>query len=82
MRKKQSTGFPKYFPGHLKATLKNGKIIQKDILINKGNFDNPLSFEELKEKFLNNAKMSLTEEKANDVLRQIINLENQNNFIL
>ncbi|MBZ7948384.1 MmgE/PrpD family protein [Campylobacter sp. RM9929] len=80
--KKQSTGFPKYFPGHLKATLKNGKIIQKDILINKGNFDNPLSFEELKEKFLNNAKMSLTEEKANDVLRQIINLENQNNFIL
>ncbi|TKX32220.1 MmgE/PrpD family protein [Campylobacter aviculae] len=80
--KKQSTGFPKYFPGHIKVTLQNGEVIQKDVFINRGNFDNPLSFEELKEKFLNNAQLSLTEEKANDVLKQIMNLENQKDFIL
>lgn len=73
--KKQSTGFPKYFLGHLKATLKNGKIIQKNILINKGNFNNFLNFKKLKAKFLANIQIYLDNTKANKFLDQIINLE-------
>ncbi|EFZ9401885.1 MmgE/PrpD family protein [Campylobacter jejuni] len=79
-KKRKSQGFPKYFPGHLEASLQDGRIIQKDVFINKGNFDNPLSFEELKAKFLANAQIYLDNAKANKILDQIINLENLNHF--
>lgn len=55
--------------------MQDGRIIQKDVFINKGNFDNPLSFEELKAKFLANAQIYLDNTKANKILDQIINLE-------
>lgn len=80
--KRVSSGFPKYFPGHLEAILKDGKIIKKDVFINKGNFDNPLSFEELKAKFLYNAKLSISEEKALNIITQIKNLENLKTFTI
>lgn len=80
--KRKSSGFPKYFPGHLEAILKDGKIIKKDVFVNKGNFDNPLSFDELKEKFLSNAKVSISEVKALELIQQIENLENLKTFFV
>ncbi|EOH7341036.1 MmgE/PrpD family protein [Campylobacter coli] len=80
--KRKSQGFPKYFPGHMEAILQNGKVICKDIFINKGNFDNPLSFEELKDKFINNAKENLTMDKIHDILEQIKHLEKQTDLSL
>ena len=76
--KRNSQGFPKYFPGHLEATLQNGKKIQKDVFINKGNFDNPLSLEELKAKFMNNALVCIDETKAYEIWEQITRLESLN----
>lgn len=76
--KRNSQGFPKYFPGHLEATLQNGKKIQKDVFINKGNFDNPLSLEELKAKFMNNALVCIDETKAYEIWEQIARLESLN----
>ena len=76
--KRNSQGFPKYFPGHLEATLQNGKKIQKDVFINKGNFDNPLSLEELKAKFINNALVCIDETKAYEIWEQIARLESLN----
>ncbi|RKO64187.1 2-methylcitrate dehydratase [Campylobacter sp. P255] len=78
--KKKSSGFPKYFPGHLEAILSDGKIIKKDIPINKGNFDNPLSFEELKSKFLSNATASLSLTKAEELVEKVQNLEKLGDF--
>ncbi|HHD0454685.1 TPA: MmgE/PrpD family protein [Campylobacter coli] len=80
--KRKSQGFPKYFPGHMEAILQDGKVICKDVFINKGNFDNPLSFEELKDKFINNAKENLTMDKIYDILEQIKHLEKQTNLSL
>ncbi|BEK12927.1 hypothetical protein B10927_13660 [Campylobacter jejuni] len=60
--------------------MQDGRTIQKDVFINKGNFDNPLSFEELEAKFLANAQIYLDNAKANKILDQIINLENLNHF--
>ncbi|NDJ27463.1 MmgE/PrpD family protein [Campylobacter sp. MIT 19-121] len=79
-KKHKSSGFPKYFPGHLKAYLKNGKIITKDIFINKGNFDNPLSLDELEFKFLNNAKQAIDEKRARALILKITSLETQKEF--
>ncbi|HED6005599.1 TPA: MmgE/PrpD family protein [Campylobacter coli] len=80
--KRKSQGFPKYFPGHMEAILQDGKVICKDVFINKGNFDNPLSFEELKDKFINNAKENLTMDKIHDILEQIKHLEKQTDLSL
>ncbi len=66
LRKRKSQGFPKYFPGHLEASLQDGHIIQKDVFINKGNFDNPLSFEELKANF-SQCTIYLDNAKANKI---------------
>lgn len=78
--KRQNNGFPKYFPGHIKARLTNGDEIQKDIFINKGNPDNPLSFDELQCKFLNNATLALDESKAMKLLEKIMSIETQRAF--
>lgn len=80
--KRKSQGFPKYFPGHMEAILQDGKVICKDVFINKGNFDNPLSFEELKDKFINNVKENLTMDKIYDILEQIKYLEKQTDLSL
>ena len=78
--KKASSGFPKYFPGHIRVqTLK--KSFNVDVDINRGNFDNPLSFEELQGKFLNNAILALSEKEALNLSQKILNLENEKAFL-
>ncbi|MFD0966291.1 MmgE/PrpD family protein [Seminibacterium arietis] len=74
-QERSSLGFPKYFPGHMEVKLKTGKILKKDILINKGNGDNPLSKEELERKFFSNVNGIIT--KPNIILDYIYNLEQQ-----
>lgn len=75
--KRKSAGFPKYFPGHLQATLKNGTLIYKDVPINRGNFDRPLSQDEVKEKFLNNAKIHIDESRAVQIMDFVLGLDKQ-----
>ncbi|WP_348518755.1 MmgE/PrpD family protein [Campylobacter sp. CCS1377] len=78
--KRKSSGFPKYFPGHIEAILQDRRVIKKDVFINKGNFDNPLSFEELKAKFLDNALRSVELKRAQNIINQIQDLENLQTF--
>ncbi|MBF7068261.1 MmgE/PrpD family protein [Campylobacter volucris] len=78
--KKKSSGFPKYFPGHLEAILANGEVVKKDVFINKGNFDNPLSFDELKDKFITNATINMPLDQATKLIEKIQNLENLSHF--
>lgn len=78
--KAKSSGFPKYFPGHLQAKLVSGKTIKKDVFINKGNPDNPLKFEEVQDKFLRNARFILSEKEALNILQKIMNFESQDDF--
>lgn len=75
--KRDSLGFPKYFPGHLQAKLKDGSIVSKDVPINRGNFDRPLSQDEVKAKFLDNAKIHISQSEAMRILEFVLNLEKQ-----
>lgn len=79
--KRRSVGFPKYFPGHLQAKLRNGAIIYKDVPINRGNFDRPLSQDEVKEKFLNNTKIHIDEINAVQIMNFILSLEKQTEMV-
>lgn len=78
--KRQNSGFPKYFCGHIKVRLKNGDEIKKDVFINKGNFDNPLSKDELEAKFFANVKSVLDRQKALEIIDKITHLEKQTHF--
>lgn len=71
-----SSGFPKYFPGHIEVILNDGKTIKKDVFINKGNFDNPLSFDEIFSKFKNCASNKLSIENILQVAEIIKKYEN------
>lgn len=77
--KRTNKGFPKYFCGHIQCVLKNGNTIKKDITINKGNPDNPLSSKELEAKFFANANRALSDKKALELFAKIMNLESQAN---
>jgi len=79
--KRASKGFPKYFPGRIKVELVKGGGFNVDVDINKGNFDKPLSFAELEQKFLNNANLALKESEAKALLEQILSLEKQTSFL-
>lgn len=79
--KRASKGFPKYFPGHIRVQLLNGKSFNIDVEINKGNFDRPLSFSELEFKFLNNAQTCLSKEKSEELLKKILNIEELEKFL-
>jgi len=73
--KRKNEGFPKYFPGHIEAALKDGKIIKKDVFINRGNFDNPLSFDEIFAKFRQCASIKFSEKRLLAIKEAVKNYE-------
>ena len=79
-QEKVSSNFPKYFPGHMEVFLNNGNSFKKDIFINKGNGDNPLSKEEIIRKLKKNAKSVVND--IDFILDYISNLEEQKKALI
>lgn len=73
--KHTSDGFPKYFPGHIEAILDSGELLKKDVFINKGNFDNPLSFDDVLFKFKSCVLYKLNENSFLKIVEIIKNYE-------
>ncbi len=69
------TTFPRYFPGHIQGTLKDGRKIEQRLDINYGNPDNPLSDADVEGKFRINVKGILDEEAAAGVIAALQHLE-------
>lgn len=67
--------FPNQFPAVLTLTLQNGEVLQEKVLANRGGPQNPLSFDELKIKFMANASRCLSEAAAAALADQIAQLE-------
>lgn len=65
---KGTTGFPTYFPGHLVTTLKDGRVIEACVPINRGNPDAPLSDKDITQKFRKNAGELFSPEQINALL--------------
>lgn len=70
-----TTGFPKYFPGHLVVTLMDGSVIEKRVAINRGNPDAPLSDEEVAGKFMGNVKGIIPAARARIIVDKIAALD-------
>jgi 2-methylcitrate dehydratase PrpD len=67
--------FPRYFPGWVVITTKNGKKYQNRITKNHGTKENPMSRSEIVAKFKANASRAISHEKVNKIIAAIDKLE-------
>ncbi|ETA49337.2 hypothetical protein P279_25280 [Rhodobacteraceae bacterium PD-2] len=72
---KGTTGFPKYFPGHLVVHLTDGQVIEKRVPINCGNPDLPLGDDEVAAKFYGNVAGVLSEARAKTIFEKLVALD-------
>jgi len=67
--------FPRSWPGRVKLRLKNGSSHTREIIIPKGESENPMSRAEVEEKFLSLAAPLLGDAKARSVMDEVQGLE-------
>ena len=58
----------------------NGKIIEHREQINRGASENPLSDQDIKDKFFGNATLTVPKPQAEQLLDIVMNLDNQDNL--
>lgn len=67
--------YPKEFPSIVEVILKDGKCIKARVDSPKGSPKNPLSYQEVKEKFLGLATVKLSRNKAEEIIKIVDHLE-------
>jgi 2-methylcitrate dehydratase PrpD len=63
--------FPKYWPGRVRVKLSDGRAVAHEVIIPKGESGNPMTENEVREKFLSLAAPVLGEAKAQLVLAEV-----------
>jgi 2-methylcitrate dehydratase PrpD len=66
--------FPHYWPGRVRLKLSNGQVFTHEVIIPKGEKLNPMTSEEVKEKFLSLALPVLGEAKAQKIVSEVHSL--------
>ena len=69
--------FPQSWPGRVSIGLKNGSSYAREIIVPKGEKENPMSGQEVEEKFLSLAAPVLGDAKARSVVSEVQALEEQ-----
>ena len=69
------TAFPRYYSGKLIARTKDGRTIEHREAVNRGSDANPLSSDDIAEKFWANATRAVSKSKAQRVYDEVMNLE-------
>ncbi len=69
------SAFPKYFDGEVVVELKDGRILREREAINRGAVDRPLTSEDIRKKYLENASRQVSKERAAEIENKILNLE-------
>lgn len=75
-----NSDYPKHFPGEVRIRLKNGDMLEYRERFNRGCPENPLTREEVVQKFLDNVADILKRSRAEEVIEKILNLENVPNI--
>jgi len=71
------TTFPRYFPGWVEATLRDGRVLHEKLEVNRGNPDNPLTASQIEAKFAANAHDVLDDVSAASVVSIVRSLEHR-----
>ncbi|MEO1956473.1 MAG: hypothetical protein ABGX03_00920, partial [Methylophilaceae bacterium] len=69
------SGFPTYYSGEVRITLKDGRTFAQREFKNRGSFDRPLADADIADKFFQNCAMAITREKAERIRTVILNMK-------
>jgi len=69
------SGFPTYYSGEIRINLKDGRVLSQREFKNRGSFDNPLSEEDISNKFNANCAIAVSAEKASDIKKAVLSLK-------
>jgi 2-methylcitrate dehydratase PrpD len=69
--------FPKAYSGGVTITLKSGERLMRYEPVNRGAGDRALREEDVVEKFIGNVHLVINEERAEEILKRILNMENE-----
>ncbi len=69
------SAFPKYYSGEVIVTLKDGRVLSHREHINRGASDRPLSADDIVAKYLENARMAVSDARARSVLEAVLSLD-------
>jgi 2-methylcitrate dehydratase PrpD len=67
--------FPRYFCGGMRFTLRDGRTVEHREAINRGHPDNPMQLHEVQEKFRDNARRALPDDRIAAVIETVDRLE-------
>ena len=71
----EETSFPRYFPGWIRATLRDGNRIDARVDVNYGHPDKPMTHDDVTDKFLDNASCFIDGNKADRFIDLMLTLE-------
>ena len=74
------SAYPGYFSGAIRVETTDGKIIEHREQINRGATENPLSDDDITNKFLGNATLTISADEAHALVDIVLNLEAQENL--
>ncbi|MGR9091988.1 MAG: MmgE/PrpD family protein, partial [Gammaproteobacteria bacterium] len=74
------SAYPDYYSGAIDIYLRDGTCLHHREQMNRGSAENPMSDDDIREKFLDNACRTITRDDAETALRLILNLESERNL--
>lgn len=69
------TAFPKYYDGEVIVELKDGRLVREREAINRGAVDRPLTSDDIRQKFHENAKLVVSDERAQTIEAAVLGLD-------
>ena len=73
--------YPRQFVGHLRARLKDGRVVEEWQDHPRGGPDSPMSREEIESKFRGNASLVMSEDRVSQVIRNVMRLDAEPNLL-
>ena len=75
-----NSGRPKYASGHVFVKTNDGKVYEERQHIHPGHVENPVSAEDVEQKYRYNALRLVSQEKAESLMRQVMSIERLSNL--
>jgi 2-methylcitrate dehydratase PrpD len=72
--------YPRHFSGHVKVTLANGQVLEENQPHPRGGLEDPLPPEEITEKFRANARLALSAQTGEKIIKAVQRLEELNSI--
>ncbi|HKQ63927.1 MAG TPA: MmgE/PrpD family protein [Methylomirabilota bacterium] len=73
--------YPRQFVGHLRARLKDGRVVEEWQDHPRGGPDSPMSREEIESKFRGNASLVMSDDRVSQVVRNVMGLDAEPNLL-